>query len=119
MVLLAALAAGAQAAPPSHNILSDPKLFADAHLRGLDAEMHLSDKQKEQLRPLFYAEGQKLVAILNDPSLREDQRQRMIEQLHDETAAKVFSMLTPAQRRSQPPPANPRPPSPQPPPARI
>jgi len=43
---LAIAQAGAQAAPPSHNIMSDPNLFADAHLRGVDAQVHLSDKQK-------------------------------------------------------------------------
>jgi len=101
--------AGAQAAPPSHNIMSDPNLFADAHLRGIDAQVHLTDKQKEQIRPVFFAEGQKLFAILNDPSLSQDQRGMLIQQLHDQTAGKVASMLTPEQRKSQqhaPPPGS-------------
>ncbi|MGC2210091.1 MAG: hypothetical protein WA532_08245 [Candidatus Korobacteraceae bacterium] len=106
---LAIAQAGAQAAPPSHNIMSDPNLFADAHLRGVDKQVHLSDKQKEKIRPVFFAEGQKLIAILNDPSLSQDQREQLIGQLHDETAAKVASMLTPEQRKSQqqaPPPGS-------------
>jgi hypothetical protein len=93
--------AGAQAAPPSHNIMSDPNLFADAHLRGLDAQVHLSDKQKEQIRPVFFTEGQKLIAILNDSSLSQDQRGQLIQQLHEQTANKVASMLTPKQRKGQ------------------
>jgi Spy/CpxP family protein refolding chaperone len=98
---LAIAQAGAQAAPPSHNIMSDPNLFADAHLRGMDAQLHLSDKQKEQIRPVFFAEGQKLIAILNDPALSQDQRGLLIQQLHQETADKVGSMLTPEQRKGQ------------------
>ena len=103
MACLAIAQAGAQAAPPSHNILSDPNLFADAHLRGVDAQVHLTGKQKEKMRPMFFAEGQKLIAILNDPSLSQDQRGQLIEQLHQQTADKVASMLTPEQRKSQHP----------------
>ena len=97
---LAIAQSGAQGAPPSHNIMSDPNLFADAHMRGLDAQVHLSDKQKENIRPVFFAEGQKLIAILNDPSLSQDQRGMLIQQLHVEAADKVGSMLTPEQRKS-------------------
>jgi len=87
----------AQAAPPSHNILTDPNLFADAHVNGLDAQVHLSEQQKAKLRPLFVAEGRKLIAIMNDPSLREEQRQQAILQLHLQTQDKALSMLTPSQ----------------------
>jgi hypothetical protein len=89
--------------------MSDPNLFADAHLRGVDAQVHLSDKQKAEIRPVFLAEGQKLIAILNEPSLSQDQRGQLIQRLHEETAAKVASMLTPEQRKSQqqaPPPGS-------------
>jgi Spy/CpxP family protein refolding chaperone len=92
---------GAQAAPPSHNIMSDPNLFADAHMRGLDAQVHLSDNQKENIRPVFFAEGQKLMAIMSDPSLSQNQRAPLIQQLHVEAADKVASMLTPEQRKRQ------------------
>jgi hypothetical protein len=98
---LAIAQSGAQAAPPSHNIMSDPNLFADAHMRGLDAQVHLSDKQKENIRPVFFTEGQKLISILKDPSLSQDQRGLLIQQLHLQTADKVASMLTPEQRKSQ------------------
>ena len=93
--------AGAQAAPPSHSIMSDPNLFADAHLKGLDAQVHLSDRQKEKIRPVFFAEGRKLIAILSDPSLSQDQRAPLIQHLHLQTADTVASMLTPEQRKSQ------------------
>jgi len=114
IVGIAILRSGAQAAPPSHNILGDPNLFADAHLRGLDAQVHLSDEQKQKLRPVFYAEGETLIAIMSDSSLPEDQKGQKIQQLHVQTAAKVASMLTPAQRKALPPlatqkPATPRP----------
>jgi Spy/CpxP family protein refolding chaperone len=98
---LAIAQSGAQSAPPSHNIMSDPNLFADAHLRGVDAQVHLSEEQKSKIRPVFFAEGQRLIAILNDPSLSEDQRGLLIQQLHVQTADKVASMLTPEQRKSQ------------------
>jgi hypothetical protein len=81
--------------------MSDPNLFADAHVSGLDAQVHLTDKQKENIRPVFFIEGQKLIAVLNDPSLSQDQRGRLIQQLHEEAASKVTSMLTPEQRKSQ------------------
>ncbi len=93
---LAIVRAGAQA-PPSHGVLSDPNRFADAHVNGLDAQLHLSDQQKAKLRPLFFAEGQALISILNDRSLQEDQRHRKIQQLHEETRNKVIPLLTPSQ----------------------
>jgi len=105
IVSIAILQAGAQAAPPSHSILGDPNLFADAHLKGLDARVHLSEEQKQKLRPVFYAEGQTLISIMNDTSLREDQKGQRIQQLHEQTAAKVASMLTPAQRKALAPPS--------------
>jgi Spy/CpxP family protein refolding chaperone len=92
---------GAQAAPPSHSIMSDPNLFADAHLNGLDKQVHLSDKQKETIRPVFLSEGQKLIDILKDPSLSQDQRGQLIQQLHLQTASQVASMLTPEQQKNQ------------------
>ncbi|HYU44611.1 MAG TPA: hypothetical protein VEK84_00355 [Terriglobales bacterium] len=89
--------AGAQAGPPSHSILSDPNKFADAHVNGLDAQLHLSEAQKAQLRQVFVAEGKELISILNDSSLRQDQRQQKIQQLHEQTANKVATFLTPSQ----------------------
>lgn len=88
--------AGAQA-PPSHDVLSDPNAFADAHVNGLDAQLHLSEAQKAKLRPMFLAEGKQLIAILNDSSLRQDQRQQRIAQLHEQTRDKVIPILTPSQ----------------------
>ena len=93
--------AGAQAGPQSHNILSDPNLFADAHIKGLDSQVHLSEQQKAKLRPLFVTEGKKLISILNDSSLPEDRRQQAIQQLHEQVAAKVASMLTPSQLKQR------------------
>ena len=89
--------AGAQAGPESHKMLSDPNLFADAHVNGLDAQLHLSEQQKAQLRPLFVAEGKELISILNDGSLPPDQRQRKIQQLHEQTRDRVIPFLTPSQ----------------------
>jgi len=109
IVGIAAIYAAAQAAPPSHAILGDPNLFADAHLKGLDAQVHLSDDQKQKLRPVFYAEGQALIAIMKDSSLPDDQKGPKIQQLHEQTAAKVASMLTPAQRKALSPPQKPAP----------
>jgi hypothetical protein len=100
--------AGAQG-PPSHSILGDPNKFADAHINGLDAQVHLSEQQKEKLRPLFVAEGRTLISILTDQSLHEDQRQQKIQQLHDQTRDTVLTMLTPSQLKqySHPPSAQP------------
>ena len=109
LVSIAILQAGAQAAPPSHSILGDPNLFADAHLKGVDAQVHLSDEQKQKLRRVFYAEGQTLIAIMNDSSLPDDQKGQKIQQLHEQTAEKVASMLTPAQRKSLAPPSTQKP----------
>jgi Spy/CpxP family protein refolding chaperone len=105
LALLACFAAqgGAQVAPPSHSIMGDPNRFADAHLRGLDAQVQLSDKQKEAIRPVFFAEGQKLIAVLSDPALSEQQRSLLIQHLHLEAAGKVASLLTPEQRKRQTP----------------
>ena len=108
-VTLSIFPMGAQVAPPSHSILGDANRFADAHLKGLDAQVHLSDDQKQRLRPVFYAEGQALIAIMNDASLRDDQKGQKIQQLHEQTAIKVASMLTPAQRKALVPPSAQRP----------
>ena len=99
MACLAFSRAGAQAGPPSHNVLSDPNLFADAHINGLDSKLHLSEQQKAKLRPMFVVEGKALISILNDSSLREDQRQLKIQQLHEQTRDQVLPILTPSQRK--------------------
>jgi Spy/CpxP family protein refolding chaperone len=99
MACIALAQAAAQAAPPSHNILTDPNRFADAHVNGLDAQVHLSEQQKAKLHPLFVAECRKLIAIMNDSSLGEEQRQQAIQQLHEQTQDMAMSMLTPTQRQ--------------------
>lgn len=109
LICFATALGGAQLAPPSHSMLFDPQQFAEAHLRGLDREMHLSDQQKEKIRPIFLAEGRELILILKDPRLSQEQRREFIRNLHQVTAAKVFSMLTPEQRRRNQRPSKPRP----------
>jgi Spy/CpxP family protein refolding chaperone len=65
----------------------------------LDRQLQLSDDQKSKLRPVFLDEGKKLFAILNSTSLSREDKQAAIGKLHNETVAKVDSLLTPEQRR--------------------
>lgn len=80
-------------------MLADPNAFADGHLAALDHQMQLTTAQKTKLRPVFFDEGRKLFAILNSTTMPTDQKQAAIEKLHEETAAKVNSVLTPEQRK--------------------
>ena len=85
--------------PPGHQMLADPNAFADGHLAALDHQVQLSAAQKTKLRPVFLDEGQKLFAIMSSTSMPTDQKQAAIGKLHEETAAKVNSLLTPEQRK--------------------
>ncbi len=98
------LVARSQNAPSGHQMLGDADKFADGHVAALDQQLHLSKAQKEKLRPIFLAEGQQLMAVMNNDKLSMDQKQSAISKLHLETAAKVNSVLTPQQRQQVPPP---------------
>jgi Spy/CpxP family protein refolding chaperone len=89
--------------PPGHQMLTDPSAFADGHLAALDHQVQLTEAQKTTLRPVFLDEGQKLFAILNSTTMATEQKQASIEKLHEETAAKVNSLLTPQQRKQRGP----------------
>ena len=104
-VILASLGLSAQNSgmPPGHQMLADPTSFADGHLAALDHQVQLTVDQKAKLRPVFLDEGQKLFAILNSTTMGTEQKQASIAKLHDETAAKVNSLLTPQQRKQRAP----------------
>jgi hypothetical protein len=89
--------------PPGHQMLADPNAFADGHLAALDHQVQLTANQKAKLRPVFLDEGQKLFAILNSTAMATEQKQASIEKLHEETAAKVNSMLAPQQKNRRGP----------------
>ena len=89
--------------PPGHQMLADPSAFADGHLAALDHQVQLTAEQKAKLRPVFLDERQKLFAILNSTTMPTDQKQASIQKLHEETAAKVNSLLTPQQRKQRGP----------------
>jgi uncharacterized protein len=90
--------------PPGHQMLADPEKFADGHVAALDQQVQLTAEQKPKLSALFLAEGKQLFALLNDPKLTPEQKQMGIENLHQQTAARVSSMLTAEQRRRAAPP---------------
>lgn len=100
-VILASVGLIAQSGgmPPGHQMLANPNAFADGHLAALDHQVQLTAEQKAKLRPVFLDEGQKLFAIMNSTTMPTDQKQASIEKLHEETAAKVSSLLTPQQKK--------------------
>lgn len=104
-VILASVGLAAQSGgmPPGHQMLANPDAFADGHLAALDHQVQLTAEQKAKLRPVLLDEGQKLFAILNSTTMPTDQKQAAIEKLHEETATKVNSMLTPQQRKQRGP----------------
>ena len=51
---------------------------------------------------MFFDEGKKLFAILNSTTMPTDQKQAAIEKLHEETAAKASSVLTPERKKGTP-----------------
>ncbi len=85
--------------PPGHQMLASPNAFAEGHLAALDHQVQLTAAQKTKLRPIFLDEGQKLFAIMNSTTMPTDQKQAAIEKLHEETAGKVDSVLTPEQKK--------------------
>lgn len=90
--------------PSGHQMLANPETFADGHVTALDQRVQLTAEQKPKLRAVFLAEGKQLFALLNDPKLTQEQKQIGIENLHQQTADKVNSMLTAEQRRRAAPP---------------
>lgn len=94
--------------PPGHQMLADPEKFADGHVAALDRQVHLSDDQKAKLRPVFLDEGKQLFAVLNNPTMPTEQKQAAIQKLHEETAARVGSVLTPDQLKQWTPVGQPK-----------
>ena len=88
--------------PPGHQMLGDPEKFVDGHVAALDGQVHLTAAQKAQLRPVFLDEGKRLFAILNS-SMSQLETQDATQKLHEQTAGKVDSLLTPQQRRQTSP----------------
>jgi hypothetical protein len=85
-------------------MLADPNAFADGHVAALDRQVQLTEAQKAKLRPVFLDEGQRLFAIINSTTMPTEQKQSAIQKLHEDTAAKVNSLLTPEQRQIRPAP---------------
>lgn len=104
LAISAVLLAQTGSMPPGHQMLADPEKFADGHVAALDQKVQLTAEQKPKLRAIFLAEGKQLFAVLNDPTLTQEQKQMSIENLHQQTADKVSSMLTAEQRRRATPP---------------
>jgi Spy/CpxP family protein refolding chaperone len=90
--------------PSGHRMLADPNAFADGHVAALDRQVQLTEAQKAKLRPVFLDEGQRLFAIINSTTMPTEQKQSAIQKLHEDTAAKVNSLLTPEQRQIRPAP---------------
>ena len=85
--------------PSGHAMLADPNAFADGHVAALDRQVQLTAAQKAKLRPVFLDEGQRLFAIISSTGMPTEQKQAAIQKLHEDTAAKVNSLLTPEQRK--------------------
>lgn len=72
-VVLFAFVANAQnngTLSPARQMLSSPDAFADGHLAALDKQLSLAEDLKPPLREVLRQEGQQLIAILGDSSLR-------------------------------------------------
>ena len=107
LALSLSIAAQTSGMPPGHQMLADPDKFADGHMAALDQQIHLSADQKAKMRPVFLDEGKKLFAVMNDNNMSDGNKQAAIQKLHTQTAQKIDSLLTPAQRKQMSPAAQP------------
>lgn len=61
-------------------------------------ELNLSKEQRAQIKELNRSIKEKKAAIKSDQSLREDQKQSKLKELHKEKEEKMDNILTPEQR---------------------
>lgn len=66
-------------------------------MRTLD-RLELSDAQKEQLKPIMEEQRRQLRAVRNDSTMSVQTKQKRMEAIRQQTAAKVRPILTPAQQ---------------------
>ena len=68
-----------------------------AKLQALSQQLKLTPQQKVQVLPILKAEGPKLEAIKNNPSLPPMQKMRQLHAIHAESAPQLQKILSPAQ----------------------
>ena len=60
-------------------------------------ELHLTDAQKQQLRPIIEEEVKQINAVRDDQSLNMDQKRAKVEQIRQTEFPKIQAILTPEQ----------------------
>ncbi len=68
-----------------------------AKLQALSQQLKLTPQQKVQMLPVLKAEGPKLEAIKNNPSLPPMQKMKQLRAIHDQSAPQLQKILSPAQ----------------------
>ncbi len=68
-----------------------------AKLQALSQQLKLTPQQKVQVLPILKAEGPKLEAIKNNPSLPPMQKMRQLHAIHAGSAPQLQKILSPAQ----------------------
>lgn len=66
-------------------------------LQEIAKQLQLTDAQKEQLRPIFREEAQKVRQVRQDTTLTREQKRDQLKEIRQDLAAKVKPILTPEQ----------------------
>jgi hypothetical protein len=80
-------------APAASSQTTDPA----AKMQALSQQLRLTPQQKIQMLPILKAEGPKIEAIKNNPSLPPMQKMKQLRAIHNESAPQLQKILNPAQ----------------------
>jgi hypothetical protein len=80
-------------APAAPGQSTDPA----AKMQALSQQLKLTPQQKAQMLPILKAEGPKIEAIKNNPSLPPMQKMKQLHAIHAENAPQLQKILSPAQ----------------------
>jgi hypothetical protein len=80
-------------APAAPGQTTDPA----AKMQALSQQLKLTPEQKIKVLPILKAEGPKIEAIKNNPSLPPMQKMKQLHAIHNESAPQLQKILSPAQ----------------------
>jgi protein CpxP len=70
---------------------------AEAKVQALAQQLKLTPQQEVKVLPILKAEGPKIEAIKNNPSLPPMQKMKQLRAIHNESAPQLQKILSPAQ----------------------
>jgi Spy/CpxP family protein refolding chaperone len=73
---------------------ADPNARLEQQIERMTEQLELTDGQKEELRPILEAQGEKMREIMQDSSIDREQKREQFMKLRKETEPKIKQILT-------------------------